>query len=144
MRPGLLGVLAAAMAVLAGCQSWGPAWSEVSGARYNVTNLNRFPTLVNLVDAQNPGPRQGYGGRGGYSYYKVEPGKHTIELSAVNSAPNWVAGINRQNFTLDIEPCKRYYLNADFANSLLADWKPVVDYVEPIPGCGAGAGGAYK
>jgi hypothetical protein len=140
----LLGAFAAvALAGLAGCQSWAPAWSEVSGARYNVANLNRYPTVINLVDGQNPGPRQGYGGRTGYTFYKLEPGKHTIELSAVNTTPNWVSGINLQNFTLDVEPCKRYYINADFTNPLLADWKPVVDYAEPIPGCAA-AGGAYK
>jgi hypothetical protein len=129
----------AALAVLAGCQSWGPTWSEVSGARYNVTDFNRFATAVNLVDSQNPGPRHGYGG---YSYYKLDPGKHTIELSALNGTPNWVSGINRENMVIDIEPCKRYYLNAEFDNRLLTPWKPMVDYVEPIPGCGSSSG--YK
>lgn len=143
MNPRVLGAFGlVALAGLAGCQTWGPAWSEVSGARYNVTDLNRFSTQVNLIDSHNPGPRYGYGGRRGYSFYKVEPGQHTIELSALNHTPNWVSGINRENYTLDLEPCKRYYLNADFVNPLLANWKPVVDYVEPITGCGAGAG--YK
>jgi hypothetical protein len=132
---------ALALAGLSGCQTWSPTWSEVSGTRYNVTDLKRFPTVVNLIDSSNPGPRYGYGGRMGYHYYKVEPGPHTIELSALNPNPNWVSGINRVDYKIDIEPCKRYYLNAQFANSLGADWKPVVDYVEPIPGCGtAGAG----
>ena len=128
----LLGL--AALAVLAGCQTWSPAWSEISGTRYNVTDYNRFPTAVNLVDSGNPGPRLGYRG---YAYYKVDPGQHTIELSALNGTPNWVSGINRENLVIDIEPCKRYYLNAQFENRLLAGWKPVVDYVEPIAGCGA-------
>ena len=131
---GPLAALAAA-AGLAGCQSWGPTWSEVSGTRYNLTDFNRFATAINLVDSNNPGPRAGYAG---YSYYKIEPGKHTIELSALNGTPNWVPGINRENLVIDIEPCKRYYLNAQFENRLLAPWRPVVDYVEPIAGCGTG------
>jgi hypothetical protein len=132
-----------ALAGLTGCQTWGPTWSEISGTRYTVTELNRFPTLINAVDAQNPGPRIG---ARNYSYYKVEPGHHTVELQAINRNPNWVSGINLRNAELDIQPCKRYYVNAEFDNPLLTDWKPVVDYVEAIPGCGTGGGSAsgYK
>ena len=36
---------------------------------------------------------------------------------------------------LDLEPCKRYYLNAQFENPVDRTWKPVVDYVESIAGC---------
>ena len=129
----------AALAMLAGCQTWGPGWSEISGNRYNVTDFNHYPTVINLVDSANPGPRVGYGG---YTYYKLEPGRHTIELSAVNTTPNWVSGLNRENLVIDIEPCKRYYFIAQFENRLLADWKPAVDYVEPIAGCGTSTG--YK
>ena len=138
--------IAAALGLTA-CQTggpgmWGPTWSEISGARYNVTDFNRYAAAINLVDSRNPGPRYGYGyGRASYTYYKLDPGQHTIEMSAINTTPNWVRGINRQNFALNVEPCKRYYLNAQFDNSLLADWRPVVDYVEPIAGCGGGAGG---
>ena len=141
----LAGLLAAVG--LTACQTtgpgmWGPTWSEISGARSNVTDYNRFATAINLVDSRNPGPRLGSGyGRASYTYYKIDPGQHTIELSALNGTPNWVSGINRENFALNVEPCKRYYLNAQFANRLLADWKPVVDYVEPIAGCAGGSGG---
>ena len=44
--------------------------------------------------------------------------------------------------TLDLEPCKRYYLNAQFANPVAPTWTPVVDYVEPIAGCKLAAAGA--
>ncbi|HEY1328001.1 MAG TPA: hypothetical protein VGI14_13750 [Casimicrobiaceae bacterium] len=136
------GAAALAVAALTSCQTWSPGWSEVSGARYTVTDYNRFGTQVNLIDSRNPGPQYGYGrGAVGYSYYKIDPGEHTIELSALNTRPNWVSGINRENLRINLEPCKRYYLNAQFDNALLADWKPVVDYVEPIAGCGAGGGG---
>ena len=122
----------AGLVTLAGCQTWGPTWSEVSGTRYTRTDYNRFPTTVNLVDGIYPGPNAGYGR---YPYYKIEPGQHTIELSAINPNPHWVEGINREYLVIDIQPCKRYYLTAQFDNRLLTQWKPVVDYVEPIAGC---------
>jgi len=129
-------VALAGLAILSGCQTWGPTWSEVSGNRYNLTDYNRFGTGINLVDRNSPGPRVGYGH---YSYYKVEPGRHDIELVAINTTPGWVTGINRETMVIDLEPCKRYYLNAQFENRVLADWKPVVDYVEPIAGCSVAA-----
>ena len=36
---------------------------------------------------------------------------------------------------LTIEPCKRYYINAQFATPIGPTWTPVVDYVEDIAGC---------
>jgi hypothetical protein len=130
--PAALAVLA-----LAGCQTWGPAWTELSGTQYNRTDYNRFATLIENVDGKNPGPQ--HGGSRNYGYYKVEPGRHTIELQALNTTPNWVPGVNLENLSIDLEPCKRYYLNAQFDNRLLGAWKPVVDYVEPIAGCNAAA-----
>ena len=38
---------------------------------------------------------------------------------------------------LDIEPCKRYYVNAQFENALAARFEPVVDEVQSIAGCSA-------
>ena len=37
---------------------------------------------------------------------------------------------------LDIEPCKRYYVNAQFENALSPRFEPVVDAVQGIAGCG--------
>ena len=130
---------AAALAVLTGCQTWSPPYSEISGSRYSQTDPDRFATSINAVDGRTPGPRLGYRD---VSYYRVDPGSHVIALQAINTTPNWVSGLNRVEVPFNIEPCKRYYLNAEFDNRLSADWKPVVDYVEPIAGCGA-PGGAY-
>jgi hypothetical protein len=127
-----IAVTAAALAGLAGCQTWGPTWSELSGSRYTVTDFNRFPVGINAVDAYTPGPVLGTRGD---RYFKIDPGPHQLELSAINTSPNWVSGINRVNLPMTFEPCKRYYINAQFENRLLADWKPVIDHVEGIPGC---------
>jgi hypothetical protein len=34
-----------------------------------------------------------------------------------------------------VEPCKRYYINAQFDNPVEPSWTPVVDHVETIAGC---------
>ena len=36
---------------------------------------------------------------------------------------------------LDAAPCKRYYINAQFANNVQPEWTPVIDYVDDIAGC---------
>ena len=36
---------------------------------------------------------------------------------------------------LTLEPCKIYYINAQFADWVRPEWEPVVDYVESIAGC---------
>jgi hypothetical protein len=74
----------------------------------------------------------------GYSSYasypiKLDPGKHEIELAA--PAPRWPGGGPLRTMALDLEPCMRYYLNAQFPNAVEINWQPVVDYVEPIAGC---------
>ncbi len=41
-----------------------------------------------------------------------------------------------KEFTLDAQPCQRYYINAQFDGPLVpSEWKPIIDYVEPIAGC---------
>ena len=36
---------------------------------------------------------------------------------------------------LNVEPCKRYYINAQFKNTIATEWTPVIDYVETISLC---------
>ena len=43
-------------------------------------------------------------------------------------------GQNR-TLTMDIAPCKRYYINAQFDGSVGPEWKPVIAYIERIAGC---------
>jgi len=107
-----------------GCATYGPTWSEVSGDRYNVTIMNRRPTAVQKVD-----------GNSAYVTYpvKLDPGKHDIELGA--PARGWPGGAALHTMTLTLQPCMRYYLNAQFNNPVSPDWAPVIDYVEPIAGC---------
>jgi hypothetical protein len=110
--------------LVGGCATYGPTWSEISGDRYNTTILYRRPAIIEKVD--------GYSSYASYPV-KVDPGKHVVELGG--PIRGWPGGAPLHTMTLDLEPCKRYYLNAQFDNNVDPTWKPVVDYVEPIAGC---------
>ena len=111
---------------VSGCATYGPTWSEISGAQhYDRTTLNLRPAIIEKVD--------GYSSYASYPI-KVEPGRHEIVLQG--PAPRWPGGAALHTMTLNLEPCKRYYLNAQFENPVEPKWTPVLSYVEPIAGCG--------
>jgi hypothetical protein len=116
-------VLAVPLA-LAGCQTWGPTWSEVTGARFNRAIMDRRPAIIEQID-----------GRSAYAEnpIKIEPGPHLLVVQG--PAPRRPGGGTLQDFKLDAAPCKRYYVNAQFSNPVQLDWEPVIDYVEDIAGC---------
>jgi len=117
-------VLATAIIALAvtGCQTWGPTWSEVTGVRYNRAIADRWPAHIVAVgsDAVFSVP------------YKVAPGTYTL---AVESPRHSGFAGTIQEMRLNIEPCKRYYINAQFQDPVRPERTPVVDEVEPIVGC---------
>ena len=117
-------ILAAAVAVLtaSGCQTWGPTWSEITGVRYNRAIADRWPARIVAVGSTSV-----------FSVpYKVVPGTYTL---AVESPRHSGFAGTIQEMKLNIEPCKRYYINAQFQDPVRPEWTPVVDEVEPIVGC---------
>jgi len=116
--------LAAAAVVLAasGCQTWGPTWSEVTGVRYNRAIADRWPARIVAVGSDSVFTVP----------YKVVPGAYTL---AVESPRHGGFAGTIQDMKLTIEPCKRYYINAQFQDPVRPEWTPVVDEVEPIVGC---------
>ena len=49
-------------------------------------------------------------------------------MQGVPLTPGWAGGGSLQEFTLDAEPCKRYYVNAQFEGRLMPSaWTPVID-----------------
>jgi hypothetical protein len=116
-------IAAAALAlIVAGCQTWGPTWSEVTGVRYHRAIADRWPARIVAVgnDAVFQTP------------YKVAPGTYrlAVESPRHDGFPGTIL-----EMTLNIEPCKRYYVNAQFAGPVGPDWRPLVDEVESIAGC---------
>lgn len=120
----LVPVLAAPL-FLEGCQTWGPTWSEVTGQRYNVTIPNRRPAIIDRVDNQGSFPDP--------NLIRIEPGERRLVVQG--PAPGWAGGPPLHVMILNAEPCKRYYINAQFATTITQEWTPVIDFVEPIPGC---------
>ena len=119
-------LIAVSLAVLTGgCAMYGPTWSEISGQQYyDRTTLNRRPAIIERVD-----------GVAAFAQYpiKVEPGRHEIVMQGPTL--RWPGGTALHTMTLDLEPCKRYYLNAQFDNPIQPNWTPVLSYVETIAGC---------
>ena len=110
---------------LGGCQTWGPTWSEITGARYPSGQINQYrrPAIIEHIDDQ---------GSWVSDPIKVAPGTHRIVVQGPTPRPG---GGNLKVFMLDMEPCKRYYVNAQFRNQVEREWTPVIDYVEDIAGC---------
>ena len=123
MRKGMLLALAVASS-LPGCQTWGPTWSEVTGARWTGGTQFRRPAIIEHIDDQ---------GSFASDPIRVTPGVHAIQVGA--PTPGWRGGSDIKVMNLDLEPCKVYYINAQFENNVSQDWVPVIDYVAPIAGC---------
>ena len=121
-------VLATAVVALAatGCQTWGPTWSEVTGVRYTRTIADRWPARIVAVGSDSMFTMP----------YKVAPGTYTVVVESPRHSG--FAG-TIQEMRLDIKPCLRYYINAQFRDPVQPEWTPVVDEAEPIAGCRVGA-----
>ncbi|HEY2817384.1 MAG TPA: hypothetical protein VGK44_09670 [Casimicrobiaceae bacterium] len=103
-------------------EKWGPTWSEVTGTRYSRITMNRSPAIIKSIDGRNYTTR----------VIKIEPGRRTVVVQA--PPRQGLTGFDK-HMPLDIAPCKRYYINAQFDSSVGPQWKPVVAYVERIAGC---------
>jgi hypothetical protein len=114
---------ATALSLLAGCAA-APV-SEVTGARYYRTEMNRSEAIIIAVDGSSSLQKT----------IKVDPGQRNIDLQALP-----VGGFRqgeKRTMKLDVKPCTRYYVNVQRPNALSQDWEPVVDFQEPIAGCKA-------
>jgi hypothetical protein len=121
---GRLALVLAVSLVVPACQTWGPTWSEISGERVSRATANRRPAIIERIDDQ--------GAFAGYPI-RVEPGMRRILVQGPDLRRP--GGGTLQAFDLAVEPCKRYFINAQFDNPIEPTWKPVVDHVEPIAGC---------
>ena len=103
-------------------QRWGATWSEVTGNLYSKTTLNREAATIKQLDGHHETKR----------IVKAEPGRH--ELVVASPMRKGVAGSDAA-LAIDLDACKRYYINAQFKSGAGRDWEPVLAFAEPIPGC---------
>ena len=128
MRASLaLGIpLALACASAQAIEKWGPTWSEVTGTQWSRTAMNREGAVISKIDGRQATDR----------IVKVEPGQRSIVVRS--PMRKGFAGTDA-TLDLDVEPCKRYYLNAQFRSGTGRDWEPVIAHVETVAGCKATA-----
>ena len=108
---------------LAGCASLDYHYSQISGQRVHVSEIDTYPISILRIDGQStimhPTP--------------VDPGLRKI---LVQGPADGVSREGRQReIALDVKPCTRYYLVAVKANRLSSDFDVKVDYEEPVGGC---------
>jgi hypothetical protein len=113
---------AAALVVLSGCAT-GYHYSQISGRKYHVSEIDTYSVSILRIDGRStilhPTP--------------VDPGRRMI---LVQGPPDGVSLEGRQReIALDVRPCTRYYLVAVKANRLSSDFDVKVDYEEPVGGC---------
>ena len=103
-------------------EKWGPTWSEVTGNRYYRAAMNRAPAIIKSIDGRDYHAR----------LVKIDPGMRKI---VVQSPYRKGFQGSDQAMDLDLKPCRRYYINAQFDSSVGPEWKPVLVYTEKIAGC---------
>lgn len=63
----------------------------------------------------------------------VAPGKHAVEISFASARA--VVGDDLKTIEIDVQPCKRYRVAAQYHTSTSGKWDPVVQSVEDIGEC---------
>ncbi|HZQ62706.1 MAG TPA: hypothetical protein VFC24_15235 [Casimicrobiaceae bacterium] len=109
------------------------AWGEITGERQSHTSANRAATTVKMIDGSAVVERQP----------RVRPGMHSV---VVHWTPKRGLHTSDRTLRIDVKPCKRYYVNAQFASPGSTLWQAIVDRIEDIPGCKlpSAAAGAAK
>jgi hypothetical protein len=107
---------------LACAQKWGPTWSEVTGELYSRTELNRTGAIIKSIDGRQSLDK----------VVRSDVGQRKVVVQSPTRT-----GLRGSDVTLDmtLEPCKRYYINAQFKSGVGTDWEPVIAQVEAIAGC---------
>lgn len=112
--------------VVVSCQTIGPTWSELTGVRYHRAVLDRQGLIIVRVDGESTPIRLPI---------RIAPGPHEITVESLPHG-HFRAGY-QERITVDVQPCRRYYINAQYRDPIQPRYTPVVDEVEPIAGCRA-------
>jgi hypothetical protein len=83
------------------------------------------PVAISRIDGESPrNPRRPD---------PVAPGKHTVQVSFASARA--VVADNLKDIEINVEPCKRYRVAAQYETATTGKWKPVVQSVEDIGEC---------
>jgi len=113
-----------AAVLLSACASTSYTYSELIGERYYKTPIDTYPLIISKVDGKSAL-------RG---VVRVDPGPRSITFQGPPGGTG-ARGAEELTVTMDIKPCTRYYIVAQKDNRLDVDFKPKIDYEEPVAGC---------
>jgi hypothetical protein len=100
----------------------GLPWSEITGERQSRSTLNRAGTVIKMVDSTPVIDRD----------IRLRPGLHVV---VVQWRPRTGLRTSDRTLRVDLRPCKRYFVTAQFASPGSTLWQPVIDRTEDIYGC---------
>src|SRR4051794_39927641 len=118
----LIAMLVTHSGASAAAAKWGPVWSEVTGNLYPTARMHLLAAVVSKVDGVSRTER----------IVKMDPGKRTVVMRSPMRKGFSGSDVS---LDLDIKPCTRYYINAQFKNSTGPDWEPVIAHEERVSGC---------
>ncbi|HHC72227.1 MAG TPA: hypothetical protein ENK54_04955 [Thiotrichales bacterium] len=117
-------VIVVLSALIAACATTEP-YSRVSGEYIGAT-MKRYPVIILSIDGKMRSPDNAW---------NLPAGTHTFLVVPVR--PNYTyRTANAKEITIDMEPCRMYYLAAQVGSVVKRDdWEPVVDKVREIKSC---------
>jgi hypothetical protein len=119
--------LAAAVMCLCGsawAQQFSQPWGMIEAGDRSATR-NEEPVAITRIDGRST--------RNTRRPDAVEPGKRTVQVTFTSA--RGVVGEPNRTIEIDVQPCKRYRIAANFQTSARSQWEPIVQAVEDIGEC---------
>jgi hypothetical protein len=109
-----------------------PAWAGPYDQPYGLIEggmrmqtRRQEPAAISKIDGESPQKTR--------RSTVVAPGKHVIEVSFTSARAT--VGDDLQTLEVDVKPCKRYRIAAQYQSSTSGKWHPVVQAEEDIGEC---------
>jgi hypothetical protein len=97
--------------------------SFVTGERYFRANMRTYPVTIMSVDGRDTTLK----------WVLVQPGQRVLRLQGA-PPPGWRWGPD-EFYTLEVQPCTRYWIVAFKPNETDNHFTPRIDHQEPLAGC---------
>jgi hypothetical protein len=126
MRSGtiLVALVAAMLSSAAGAGPYDQPYGLIESGTRSQTRKQE-PVAISRIDGESP--------RNARRPDPVAPGVRKVEVSFTSART--VVADELQSIEVNVEPCKRYQLAAQYETATTGKWKPVVQSVEDIGEC---------
>ena len=124
LRIGMLAVVGLVLAQPAAAGQFDEPYGRIESGDRSVTRKHETVAISRIDGVSTRNPRRPD---------PVAPGKRAVEISF--SSARVTVGNQLQTIEIDVEPCKRYRVVAQYNNPASGHWEPVVQSVEDIGEC---------